>query len=208
MQIVRDGVSLEVEVVLRTMQALVPMIQFDQTPSYFVVAGLCFTPLTQSYLYEYGRKWYNSAPRPLVELSENGIPHEANEEVVVLSQVLMDDLNVGYSAMAETQVTHVNGTKVVNLKHLKTMVVDAVDRFVASQTPANPSLQSSTLLRRKVPCTIPSEDASIAAVPSSITLEVAEGRVMVIDIMKAVEVHDRLLAQHRIPSDRSVDLES
>jgi hypothetical protein len=72
--ILRDGKPMKVEAPMRPMQFLVPVLQFDTTPSYYIFAGMCFTTLTQSYLHEYGKKWFNNAPRDLVDLAINGLP--------------------------------------------------------------------------------------------------------------------------------------
>lgn len=37
---------------------LVPLNEFDRSPSYFIHAGLTFINLTQPYLHEWGEHWY------------------------------------------------------------------------------------------------------------------------------------------------------
>jgi len=44
-------------------KSLVPVHQYDRLPSYYVFAGLLFSPLTQPLLHEWGDDWYNLAPR-------------------------------------------------------------------------------------------------------------------------------------------------
>ena len=62
------------------------MHQYDRLPSYYVFAGLLFSPLTQPLLHEWGDDWYNQSPRRLCERALNDDQEERGEEVVVLSQ--------------------------------------------------------------------------------------------------------------------------
>ncbi|KAL0302958.1 UNVERIFIED_CONTAM: Protease Do-like 10, mitochondrial [Sesamum radiatum] len=108
--------------ILTLLQPLVPVHQFDKLPSYFIFAGLVFVPLTQPYLHEYGEDWYNTSPRRLCERALRELPQKAGQQLVILSQVLMDDSNTGYERLADLQVKKVNGIEVDNLKHLRQLV--------------------------------------------------------------------------------------
>ncbi|KAH7685121.1 Peptidase Do protein [Dioscorea alata] len=122
--VLREGVEHEFNITLRPLQPLVPVHQFEKLPSYYIFAGLVFVPLTQPYLHEYGEDWYNTSPRRLCERALRELPKKAGEQLIVLSQVLMDDINAGYERLAELQVKKVNGVEVENLKHLCTLVED------------------------------------------------------------------------------------
>ncbi|XP_059665551.1 protease Do-like 10, mitochondrial [Cornus florida] len=121
-RVLRNGEEHEFSVTLRPLKALVPVHQFDKLPSYYIFAGLVFIPLTQPYLHEYGEDWYNTSPRRLCERALRELPKKAGEQLVILSQVLMDDINAGYERLAELQVKKVNGVEVENLKHLCQLV--------------------------------------------------------------------------------------
>ncbi|XP_042000740.1 protease Do-like 10, mitochondrial isoform X2 [Salvia splendens] len=123
-KVLRDGEEYEFTVALRPLQPLVPVHQFDQLPSYFIFAGLVFVPLTQPYLHEYGEDWYNTSPRRLCERALKELPQKDGQQLVILSQVLVDDINTGYERLAEFQVKKVNGVEVDNLKHLRQLVED------------------------------------------------------------------------------------
>lgn len=123
-KVLRDGNELELTVTLRPLKPLVPIHQFDKVPSYFVFAGLVFVPLTQPYLHEYGEDWYNTSPRRLCERALKELPQKPGQELVILSQVLMDDINVGYERLADLQVKKVNDIEINNLKHLYQLVED------------------------------------------------------------------------------------
>jgi hypothetical protein len=86
------------------LRPLVPIHQFDRLPSFYIFAGLVFTPLTQPYLHEYGDDWYNTSPRRLCDRALTANPTKPGEQLVILSQVLMDEINVGYERLAELQV--------------------------------------------------------------------------------------------------------
>lgn len=121
-RVLRDGKEHEFSITLRPLQPLVPVHQFDKLPSYYIFAGLVFIPLTQPYLHEYGEDWYNTSPRRLCERALRELPKKAGEQLVILSQVLMDDINAGYERFADLQVKKVNGAEIENLKHLCQLV--------------------------------------------------------------------------------------
>ncbi|KAI4324394.1 hypothetical protein L6164_023936 [Bauhinia variegata] len=129
-RILRDGEEHEFNVILRDLQPLVPVHQFDKLPSYYIFAGLVFVPLTQPYLHEYGEDWYNSSPRRLCERALREFPKNANQQLVILSQVLMDDINVGYERLAELQVLKINGIEIENLQHLCQLVENCSEENV------------------------------------------------------------------------------
>ncbi|KAI4342856.1 hypothetical protein MLD38_027424 [Melastoma candidum] len=121
-RVLRDGVEHEFSVALRPLTPLVPVHQFDKLPSYYIFAGLVFVPLTQPYLHEYGEDWYNTSPRRLCERALRELPKVPDEQLIILSQILLDDINSGYERLAELQVKKVDGVEVKNLKHLYQLV--------------------------------------------------------------------------------------
>ncbi|KAL2335785.1 hypothetical protein Fmac_016998 [Flemingia macrophylla] len=129
-RVLRDGQELELSVIVQPIQSLVPVHQFDKLPSYYIFAGLVFIPLTQPYLHEYGEDWYNNSPRRLCERALRELPKKANQQLVILSQVLMDDINAGYERLAELQVLKVNGTEIDNLEHLRQLIESCNTEFL------------------------------------------------------------------------------
>uniref|UniRef100_A0A1D1XZU2 Protease Do-like 10, mitochondrial n=1 Tax=Anthurium amnicola TaxID=1678845 RepID=A0A1D1XZU2_9ARAE len=129
-RVLRDGLEHEFSITLQPLQPLVPVHQFDKLPSYYIFAGLVFVPLTQPYLHEYGEDWYNTSPRRLCERALRELPKKAGEQFVILSQLLMDDINAGYERLSELQVKKVNGIDVENLKHLCRIVEDCTEESV------------------------------------------------------------------------------
>ena len=102
-----------------------PVHQYDRLPSYYVYAGLVFSPLTQPHLQEFGDDWFNAAPRKLVDRALNDHPTSEGQEVVILSQVLADEVNAGYQGMHDLEVRAVNGKVVSSLRELKAEIEKA-----------------------------------------------------------------------------------
>lgn len=66
--------------------------------------GLVFVPLSQPYLHEYGDDWMANAPRRLVDKALNSLMARPGQQIIVLSQVLVDDINTGYQQFQNLQV--------------------------------------------------------------------------------------------------------
>ncbi|PNW88079.1 hypothetical protein CHLRE_01g013300v5 [Chlamydomonas reinhardtii] len=130
LKVLRDGQQLVFDMPVTPNDLLVPVHCYDRLPSYFMYAGLVFVPLTQPYLHEYGEDWMNTAPRRLYDKAMHGMMQKPRQQIVILSQVLVDDVNTGYQQFQTLQVLRVNGTEVLHLAHLKELVEGAADRFV------------------------------------------------------------------------------
>ncbi|KAF5203120.1 Protease do-like 10 protein [Thalictrum thalictroides] len=166
-RVLRGGIEYEFTVTLQPLQPLVPVHQFDKLPSYFIFAGFVFIPLTQPYLHEYGEDWYNTSPRRLCERALRELPSKAGEQFVILSQVLMDDINAGYERLSESQVKEVNGVKVENLKHLCRLIEECQeenlrfdlddDRVVVLNYQSAKIATSRILKRHRIPSALSSD---------------------------------------------------
>jgi len=102
---------------------LVPFEQYDTPPSYFISGGLVFAPLTKNYLLEWGSQWFFSAPSKLLHFYQNGIRTAEKREIVLLTKVLADEINLGYHDMDNAVIEKVNGKKIADLNDL----VEAVE---------------------------------------------------------------------------------
>ncbi|CAH9072988.1 unnamed protein product [Cuscuta epithymum] len=166
-EVLRNGEKFQFCVKLFPLKPLVPVHQFDKLPSYYIFAGLIFIPLTQPYLHEYGEDWYNSSPRRLCERALRELPKKPGQQLVILSQVLMDDINTGYERLAELQVKKVNGVEVENLKHLRQLVEDCSkenvrfdlddERVIVLNNDAAKVATCRILKRHRIPCAISSD---------------------------------------------------
>jgi hypothetical protein len=85
-----------------------------------VYGGLVFVPLTRDYLKSWGDEWWTLAPHPLMALHESGIRSKDRTEVVLISKILSDRTNQGYSDLANAVVARVDGNVVRHLRDLIT----------------------------------------------------------------------------------------
>jgi len=97
---------------------LVPYEEYDVAPKYFIVGGLVFQPLTVNFLKLWGSKWHNNASKNLLYQYYYGRLTEDKKEIVILSKVLADEINVGYHDVYDRIVYSVNGKKVANMNDL------------------------------------------------------------------------------------------
>ena len=107
-------------------ERLVPHRQYDIPPTYYIIGGLVFEPLTLNYLLEFGGNWAVDAPTELVNYYLNGEPLDDSRQVLVLVKVLADELNIGYHASKNVIISSVNGKHVSHIH-------DLVDAFEAHQ---------------------------------------------------------------------------
>jgi S1-C subfamily serine protease len=129
LKLLRQKQVLEMEIAVGEVQYLVPVQQYDILPSYYIYAGLVFSPLTQPYLFqEWGKEWRKKAPVKFVDRSMSCSKEFPDQEVVILSQVLAADLNVGYHKLAGQVVVSCNGVPVRNLRHLVSLVEDCTQQ--------------------------------------------------------------------------------
>ena len=97
---------------------LIPYEQYDVSPTYFVFGGMVFQPLTVNFLKLWGDEWYDEADKSLLNYYRNGYPTKDRKEIVLLSKVLADDINVGYHDLHDRIVSYVNGKKISDMKDL------------------------------------------------------------------------------------------
>ncbi|CAK0825381.1 unnamed protein product [Prorocentrum cordatum] len=125
--VLRDGQKLDVHIdSFQPQAALVPIHLFMRKhpgPSYFIVGGLVFTSLSLPFLEsEYGQDWDRKAPVEMVQWSSVDHAKTADEQIVMLTQVLSHPLTVGYETLENLRLETVSGTKVNNLAHAMELV--------------------------------------------------------------------------------------
>jgi S1-C subfamily serine protease len=123
--ILRNGKAMEVTIPLRTSLGsgrLVPYTQYDTAPTYYLVGGLVLQPLTRNYL----QTWNNmdDVPVNLADYYYNGRPSDDRKQVIVLTNILGDELTVGYDEFEDHVITHVNGKAISSMED----VVQAIER--------------------------------------------------------------------------------
>lgn len=135
LEILRKGKRLNVEIRLTKpidYERLVPQRRYDVAPTYYILGGLVFEPLTLNYLMEYGgsgNTWYVSAPTELLNYFINGDPSEDEREVIVLIKVLADDINIGYHDSQNVVISRVNGKKIPTMKAMVSAFEDNKEEY-------------------------------------------------------------------------------
>ena len=104
----RNGAPMAVELELRQWQPLVPRSRYDQPPAYFVYGGLVFQTLTRDYLTTWD-KWWNKAPKEFLNYYYLGYRTADQNEIVILTQILADEINVGYGHLYNEAVAKIDG---------------------------------------------------------------------------------------------------
>jgi S1-C subfamily serine protease len=104
----RDGKTVNLEVELAHWMPLVPRARYDEPPQYFVYGGLVFQTLTRDYLATWD-KWWNKAPKEFLNYYYLGYRSPEQHEVVILTQILADEINVGYAHLYNEAVATLNG---------------------------------------------------------------------------------------------------
>jgi len=108
---------------LLPLHPLVPPPTYDEPPPFFIYCGLLFQPLSKNYLTTW-RNWRKEAPKEFVYLYESGVPVEERRQVVVLTKVLADSINVGYDDCTNSSIMMCNNVPIRDLRHLVDVIED------------------------------------------------------------------------------------
>ncbi|WIA23171.1 hypothetical protein OEZ86_010064 [Tetradesmus obliquus] len=131
LRLLKDGKEVTASVSLAAPVKLIPFHIKGAPPSYFIVAGLVFTPATVPYMRsEYGKEYDFDAPVKLLDKLMHHMAEQPRQQVVLLSQVLAAEVNIGYEEMLNTQVVALNGVKVVDMRHLVSLVDGCSDEYL------------------------------------------------------------------------------
>ncbi|KAL2936074.1 Protease Do-like 9 [Bienertia sinuspersici] len=130
-KVLRNSTIHTFNIKLGTHRRLIPAHSKGRPPSYYIVAGFVFTTVSVPYLRsEYGKEYEYEAPVKLLDKLLHSMPQSKDEELVVVSQVLVADINIGYEEIVNTQVLGFNGNPVRNLKSLANLVESCNDEFL------------------------------------------------------------------------------
>ncbi|KAI3460841.1 hypothetical protein Pfo_017504 [Paulownia fortunei] len=136
--IIRGGKFMKVQVVLNHRVHLVPYHIEGGRPSYLIVAGLVFTPLSESLIEE---ECEDSIGLKLLTKARYSMARFKGEQIVILSQVLANEENIGYEDMSNEQASQIclslkcfcsalNGTWIRNIHHLAHLVDSCKDKYL------------------------------------------------------------------------------
>jgi S1-C subfamily serine protease len=114
----RRGAVISCVMPLKVPQFLVPEEAFDVRPTYFIFGGMLFVPLTKNYLKTYGDPWWQTAPKDLMLLYEEGMARPDYRQAIVLQKVLADRVNQGYHHIESLLVKSVDGIEIGDMKEL------------------------------------------------------------------------------------------
>lgn len=130
-KVLRSSKTLEFNIKLSTHKRLIPAHINGKPPSYYIVAGFVFAAVSVPYLRsEYGKDYEFDAPVKLLDKHLHAMAESIDEQLVVVSQVLVADINIGYEELVNTQVLAFNGKPVKNLKSLVEMVEKCKDKYM------------------------------------------------------------------------------
>ncbi|KAG9160520.1 hypothetical protein Leryth_019476 [Lithospermum erythrorhizon] len=130
-KVLRNSKIISFNIKLETHKRLIPAHIKGLPPSYYIVGGFVFSAVTVPYLRsEYGKDYEFDAPVKLLVKHLHGMAQSIDEQLVVVSQVLVADINIGYEEIVNTQVIAFNGKPVKNLKSLAKMVESCDQEFL------------------------------------------------------------------------------
>ncbi|UJR06609.1 hypothetical protein I4U23_010893 [Adineta vaga] len=123
-KIIRQGKELILTSLFDCLPSLVPSHAHDKRPEYLIYAGIVFTVLTRFYLHTWAiEDWFETAPKHLINLADNGQLQELDQEIVVIDRILADDVNYGIESKVQYAVLKcVNGVQIKNIKHLAKII--------------------------------------------------------------------------------------
>ncbi|KAK4775595.1 hypothetical protein SAY87_023556 [Trapa incisa] len=130
-KVLRKSKTLTFNMKLASHRRLIPSHNRGRPPSYYIIAGFVFSTVSVPYLRsEYGKNYEYEAPVKLLDKLLNYMPQSPDEQLVVVSQVLVADINIGYEDIVNTQILAFNGKPVKNLKNLASMVDCCEEEFL------------------------------------------------------------------------------
>lgn len=115
--VLRQGQHKTIMMPLRPVKHLVPAKQYDRAPRFFIYGGLVFQPLSLDYLQTWSQ-WRTNAPLELVYNFFFEKRAVERQEVIVLTQILADQLNIGFEQLTMEVVVSLNGQSLCDLKSL------------------------------------------------------------------------------------------
>ncbi|XP_018822154.1 protease Do-like 2, chloroplastic [Juglans regia] len=125
--IIRAGKPMKVQAVLNPRVHLVPYHIDGDQPSYIIIAGLVFTPLSEPLIDE---ECEDSIGLKLLVKARYSLARFKGEQIVILSQVLANEANIGYEDMGNLQVLKFNGTRIKNIHHLAHLIDSCEDQYL------------------------------------------------------------------------------
>jgi S1-C subfamily serine protease len=179
--VMRRGEEHTLKLTLAPYCSLVPPPRPDRRPTYLIFAGLLFTVLSYEYIHEWD--WAEKHHRYRYQAFD-GFPSERRKQIVLIPQILVHDVNLGYHQMRESIVERINGVEITEMRDVVRALEHPQGKFHVIETDDHGPRSES---RRS-------------------DYHSAHGTRIVLDASRAKQATQEILAQHGIPSDRSADL--
>lgn len=114
--IIRNGKSMNIPIVLKTRDFLIPISYHQIQPLYYILGGFVFIPLTRMFIIENLEKGVDVSN--LVGFAEGGFPEKKGDQVIIVSTILSSALTHGYDAN-NFILDSINGTNIHNMSQLR-----------------------------------------------------------------------------------------
>ncbi len=126
-EVVRDGKIMTLDITARSIASdnmLIPYHRYGKQPEFMVVGGYVFRKLNRDYLTMWGSNSGNKAPPHLYHYKRDFAfkPSKERKDIVILSFVFPDKINLGYQKISQLVVDSVNDTKVTSVKDFVNLV--------------------------------------------------------------------------------------
>ena len=234
--ILRAGKRLEVTVPLWVPQRLVPRTLLQKNyinaatnsgtgsggsivggvPSYLMVGGLVMLALSKEYIddefhLDHMQDVVGWAQEFKILSLADTMQQEADEEVVLLSQVIAHNCNIGYEMYKNLHLKAFNSVKVKNLRHLKTLL-DTLETETSNSSSGKKGNKSSTSKTNTIDSTSSSGESTGSGnsvdsdksskkplLPKSMVFEFTNGQIIVLDGNQAFRAQAQICKEHSIP---------
>jgi hypothetical protein len=179
-EVLRRGARQRFDIVLARYVSLVPPPRPDRRPTYFIVAGLLFTPLSYEYMAEW--EWAGEHHR-YQNFKREVLPSQRRKQVVILHEILAHDVNLGYHQMSYSIVERINDIDITEMRDVVRAFASPLGKIHVIETDLHGPREAN--------------DSEY---------HWSYGTRIVLEASRCERATAEILAQHGIPSDRSDDL--
>ena len=114
---------------IQTAKHLVPALEYEVTPRYYILGGLIFVPLSGSYIYQ--QLLLNKGVGGLIGIyEESRWKTNEVEELIILSDIISSELTKGYMGYENLLLISVNKKRIKNLDQLKEIIDNNKEKYI------------------------------------------------------------------------------
>ncbi|MBN1521511.1 MAG: hypothetical protein JW928_03175 [Candidatus Aureabacteria bacterium] len=134
-EILRDGKRIVQEAVLKRFTPkdyFIPLYSYDEQSNYIIEGGFVIQEVTTEYLKTWGQDWQDEANKKLLYYYNyfSRTSPDDRENLIVLSFVIPDDINIGYQNFRTMIVENINGRKVRSIADVARAFDEGESRFI------------------------------------------------------------------------------